>query len=174
VAQLDEYLQLILSQAERAGRAARQLAELAAPEGAGPDWIDFNALLRRVVQLNAYDRRYRQLQFVTQLDPELPAVRSVGDALRQVLMQVLTVACDALVAAGQPGATVELATAAAPGEITLCVSLPPVLDFTQPALQRALLISRALIEPQGGQLAFGQDQAGLLRVKLSLPAEAGD
>jgi hypothetical protein len=48
------------------------------------------------------------------------------------------------------------------------------LDFTRPELQRALLICRALIEPQGGSLAFGQDDAGLLRLKLSLPAEPGE
>lgn len=172
--QIDDGTQLILAQAERAARAARQLAEVAAPEGGEADLIDLNALLRRVLQLNGYDRRYRQLKFTTRLDPNLPAVRTVGDALRQVLMQVVTVACDALVAADQHGATIELATAATGPDLTVCMAMPPVLDFTRPELQRALLICRALIEPQGGRLAFGQDDSGLLQFKLSLPAEPGE
>ena len=172
--QLDDHTQLILVQAERAARAARQLAEVAAPEAAEPDWIDLNALLRRVVQLTGYDRRYRQLQFVTTLDPDLPAVRTAGDSLRQVLLQIVSVACDALVAAGQPGATLALATAVAGPDITVRMSLPAVLDFRRPELQRALLICRALIEPQGGRLAFGQDDQGRLNFQLSLPADAGD
>ena len=172
--ELDDAMHLILAQAERAARAARQLAEVAAPEGTEPDWIDLNALLRRVIQLTRYDRRYRQLQFATALDPELPAVRTAGDALRQVLMQIVSVACDALVAAEPPGATLELTTAVVGPDITVGMSLLPVLDFARPELQRALLICRALIEPQGGRLAFGQDEKGLMRFKLSLPAEPGD
>jgi len=172
--QVDEHTQLILAQAERAGRAARQLAEVAAPETTEPDLIDLNALLRRVIQLNGYDRRYRNLAYETSFDPSLPAVRTAGDALRQVLMQIVAVACDALVAAGRQAATIALATAAEGADITVRMSLPVALDFTRPELQRALLICRALIEPQGGSLAFGQDDAGLLRLKLSLPAEPGE
>jgi two-component system, NtrC family, sensor kinase len=54
----------------------------------------------------------------------------------------------------------------------LSLSLPPVLDFTRPELQRALLICRALIEPQGGRLELSQDDDTLLRVELRLPAES--
>jgi signal transduction histidine kinase len=172
--QIEDNTQLILAQAERASRAARQLAEVSAAETAERNLIDLNALLRRVVQLNGYDRRYRHLNFATALDPSLPAVKTAGDALRHVLMQIVTVACDALVATGQHRATIEMATAAEGPDITVRMSLPAVLDFTQPELQRALLISRALIEPQGGRLAFGQDEAGLLRFKLTLPAESGE
>jgi two-component system, NtrC family, sensor kinase len=80
--QLDAPTALILAQADRAARAARQLAEIAAPEAAEPDWTDLNALLRRVIQLIGYDRRYRQLRIETSLDPDLPAVRTAGEALR--------------------------------------------------------------------------------------------
>jgi len=172
--QIDDSTQLILAQAERAARAARQLAEVAAPETAETDLVDLNALLRRVIQLNGYDRRYRRLQVETALDPALPAVRTAGDALRQVLMQMMSLACDALVAAGRHDATLRLATAAAHPAITVRMWLPAALDFRRPELQRALLMCRALIEPQGGSLAFGQDDSDSLRFQLSLPAEPGD
>jgi two-component system, NtrC family, sensor kinase len=170
--QLDAPTALILAQAERAARAARQLAQAAAPEAGEPDWIDLNALLRCVIQLIGYDRRYRQLRFETSLDPQLPALRSAGDALRQVLMQIVSLACDALVAAGQEGAWLRLETGAAGARVTLQLSLPPVLDVNRPELQRSLAICRAMIEPQGGRLALGQDGSTLLRFQLSLPAGA--
>ena len=172
--QLDEATQLILAQAERAARAARQLADVAAPETTEPDWIDLNAMLRRVIQLSGYDRRYRHLRFETELDPLLPAVRTAGDALRQVLMQLMSLACEAMVAAGPQGASLQVATAAGPGQITLQISFPPLLDFSRPEVQRALLICRAIIEPQGGHLALGQGEGPLLRIRLTLPAEPGD
>lgn len=172
--QLDEQTQLILSQAERAARAAHHLAEVAAPETAEPDWIDLNAMIGRVIQLAGYDRRYRNLHFETAFDPLLPAVRTAGDALRQVLMQIMSMACEAMVRAAQPGASLRVATAAAPGQVTLQISFPPLLDFNRPDVQRALLVCRAIIEPQGGRLALGQDEGPLLRIKLTLPAHPGD
>ncbi len=171
--QLDAPTALILAQAERAARAARQLAEAAAPEAAEPDWIDLNALLRRMIHLIGYDRRYRQLRIETSLDLGLPAVRTAGDALRQVLMQIVSVACDALVAAGQSGATLRLATGRNGSEPTLQLTLPPVLDVNRHELQRTLAICRAMIEAQGGRIALHQDDAALLRIQLSLPECAG-
>ena len=172
--QLDEAVELILAQADRAARAARQLADVAAPETVEPDWIDLNSLVCRVVQLTGYDRRYRHFQFDTALDPALPAVRIAGDAVRQVLMQILSMACDALVAAAQPRAALQVQTHMVGAEITLQVSLPPVLDFNRSEVQRSLLICRALIEPQGGRLAFGQGDDPRLRFQLTLPAELGE
>lgn len=169
--QLDESMTLILAQAERAARAARQLAEVAAPEAAEPDWIDLNALVRRVIQLTGYDRRYRQLPIETALDPDLPALRTAGDALRQALTQILSVACEALVAAGAATAPLRFSTSAEGADIRLRLTLPPVLDFSRPELRRVLLICRALVEPQGGRLELSQEDGPLLRVEFKLPAE---
>ena len=171
--QLDEHTALILDQAERAARAARQLADVAAPEAAEIDWIDLNALVRRVVQLTSYDRRYRHFNFETALDPALPAVRTAGNAVRQVLMQIMAVACEAMAEAACRQASLRLATTAVGDAIEVQLALPPVLDFNRPEVQRALLICRALIEPQGGRLAFGQDDGPLLRLRLVLPADPG-
>ena len=65
--------QLILSQAQRASQASRNLAELAAPQPTEFDWVDVNAMVRRVLQLMGYDRRYRGIGFHSELDGELPA-----------------------------------------------------------------------------------------------------
>ena len=171
--QLDEPTALILDQVQRAARAARQLADVAAPEAAEIDWVDLNALARRVVQLSSYDRRYRHFNFETDLDPALPAVHTAGNVVRQVMMQIVTVACDAITAAACRPASLRVATAVVGADVEVQVALPPVLDFDRPEVQRALLICRALIEPQGGRLAISQDDGSLLRLKLSLSAGTG-
>jgi signal transduction histidine kinase len=172
--QLEQVGALILAQAERAARAARQLADVAAPEAAESDWIDLNGLLRRVVQLNGYDRRYRHFQVdTTALDAGLPAVRAAADALRHVLMQLLSAACDAMAGAACRPASLALATGGTASEVWVRMTLPVALDFTRPALQRTLTLCRAIIEPQGGRLAFDQSEGGGLRCTLFLPADTG-
>jgi signal transduction histidine kinase len=171
--QLEESAQMIIAQAERAARAARQLADVATPEMAEPDWIDLNAMVRRVVRFTGFDRRYRHFSLETALDVALPAVRISGDAVQQVLMQMLTVACDAMVVAGQLPATLRLTTAAGRQEVEMRIELPPVLDFTRPEVQRALLLCRAIIEPLRGRLAFDPGEGPMLRFRLTLPAVTG-
>ena len=170
---LAEGAQLILAQTHRASQAARQLAEAAAPGQAEMDWVDINALARRVLQLMGYDRRWRRFQFDAVLDAGLPAVRTVGDAIQQVLMQMMSLGCDAMAARPEAGQRLELATAMEAGRVVVRMSFPPVLDFTRGEVQRPLLLARAVIEPLGGRLAFSQAADQGLRIKLALPADGG-
>jgi len=164
----------ILVQAQRAAQVARHLAESAAPQPAELDWVDLNALLRRVVQLMGYDRRYRSFGFEIDSDPALPAVRTSGNAVQQVLMQMLTMGCDAMVAAARAPAWVKVASVARGQGAELQLLFPPVLDFNRPEVQRRLLLSRAIVEPLRAQLAFGQVEGPLLKMTLSLPPDGGD
>ena len=164
----------ILVQAQRAAQVARHLAEAAAPQPAELDWVDLNALLRRVVQLMGYDRRYRSFGFEIDSDPALPAVRTSGNAVQQVLMQMMTLGCDAMVAAARAPAWVKIATVARGQGAELQLLFPLVLDFGRSDVQRRLLLSRAIVEPLGAQLAFGQVDGPLLRITLTLPPDGGD
>ena len=95
----------ILAQAHRAGQAAQRLADAAAPQPAQRDWIDLLTLVRRVLQWMGYDRRYRGFVFEVQAPPDMPAVYGSAEAVQRVLVQMLTLACDALAAQGQPRAS---------------------------------------------------------------------
>ncbi len=170
---LAEGAQLILAQAQRAGQAARQLAEVASPQPAELDWVDLNALLRQVVQLLGYDKRYRRLHFEVQTDTGLPAVRSSPRALQQVLMQLLSLVCDALASREGGAGELQLQTSTADGGLLLQVVFPPVLDFARAEVQRSLLLSRAIVEPLRGRLAFGQVDGAGQRIQLTVPADAG-
>lgn len=168
-----EGAQLILAQTQRAAQATRHLAEAAAPEVGEHDWVDVNALVRRVVQLMGYDRRYRRMGFDTALDGALPAVLSSGNAIQQVLMQMLSLGCDAMVAQDTAAPRVGIETRAGSAGIEVSLRFPPVIDFNRSEVQRSLLLSRAAIEPLHGQLAFDQGAPDGLRISLWLPATQG-
>ena len=163
----------ILLQVQRASHAARHLAEVAAPQPAELDWVDINGLLRQASELMGYDRRYRRFDFDLQLDPALPAVRTSGDAIQQVLMQMMSLACNAV--ANSPGtpAQVQLITGPEGEGVSVQVLFPSALDFTRSAAQRSLLLCRAIVEPLRGRLAFGQVDEPRQRIQLTLPADLG-
>lgn len=166
-----EAAQLILAQTQRASHAARHLAELAAPPPVDFDWVDVNSLLTRVAQLMAYDRRYRAIQFVTTLDPELPALQAPGATVQQALMQMLSLGCEAM-AAQRCAGPVTLRSCRTDAAVEVQLAFPVALDFTQPEVQRQLLLSRAMVEPLRGRLAFDQDPMPMLRIKLAWPTNA--
>ncbi len=172
-AQVAESARLILAQAERAAQAARHLAEAAAPAAAELDLVDLNALVRRAVQLMAYDRRYRQFRFAIEIDDHLPAPRTSGTAIQQVLMHVLSMGCDAMAVRRWTPADVRIATLQVADRVEIHIEFPPVIDFQLRDTQRALLLSRAIVEPLCGQLAFDQAPGPRWRIRLSLPVDFG-
>jgi two-component system, NtrC family, sensor kinase len=164
----------IAAQAHRAGQAAQRLADAAAPAPTQRDWIDLQALVQRVVQWMAYDRRYRGFTIDVQTAPGLPAAYSSAEAVQRVLTQMLTLACDALAARGQHRAPLQIALSHAAATVLLRLSFPAPLDFTQEDVQRSVLLGRAALAPLGAQLAFGQDPEGASHIKLSLPMDSNE
>jgi two-component system NtrC family sensor kinase len=171
--ELSQGAQLILVQTQRAAQAARHLAEAAAPALSEMDWVDLNALLRRLVQLMGYDKRWRRFSFDTALDPALPAVRCSADAIQQALMLLLTLGCDALAARTDLPPRVGVGSAMQGDGVVVRLDFPPVLDFSRAEVQRSLLLARAIVEPLRGRLAFDQVQGQGLGIQLTLPADGG-
>ena len=163
----------ILAQTQRAAQAARHLAELAAPPPSEFDWVDLNAMVRRVLQLMGYDRRWRHIAFELDLAGDLPAVQAPGAALQQVLMQLVALGCEAVAAGPRGPATVHVSTAHGAGRAEIALAFPARLDLARPEVQRALLLARATFEPPGGSLAIRQEDAPTLHLKLGWPAEPG-
>lgn len=166
-----EAAQRIIEQAQRASMASRHLAELAAPQATDLDWVDVNGMVSRVLQLMHYDKRYRGIEFDSELDGDLPAVQAPASALQQVLMQMATLGCDATRAAA--GGAVRVLTRRADVAAEVLLEFPARLDFGRAEVQRSLLLSRAIIEPLGARLAFRQEVGPLLEIKLAWPAASG-
>ncbi len=164
----------IAAQAHRAGQAAQRLADAAAPQPVQRDWIDLLTLVRRVLQWMGYDRRYRGFVFEVQAPPDLPAVYGSAEAVQRVLVQMLTLACDALATQHQSRASPCIALSHGDATVELKIVFPAQLDFTQENVQRAVLLGRAALAPLGAQLAFGQGPAGCNHIKLSLPMDSNE
>jgi two-component system, NtrC family, sensor kinase len=171
--QVTESARLILAQTERASQASRNLAELAAPQPTERNWVDVNAMARRALQLMGYDKRYRHIVFESDLAIDVPAVLTQGSAIQQLMMQLMSLGCDATVAAPRRPATVRVLTRSVDKQVEVQMEFPVALDFSQPGVQRVLLLSRAMIESLRGRLALGQDDPPLLRIKLAWPADPG-
>ena len=88
--------ELILEQAKRVALITRQIAEFTAPQPAEAQLLDLNSLVRSTCNFVTYDRRFRNIDLKTDLDPQLPALTGVGDHLTQVLMNLLINAADAM------------------------------------------------------------------------------
>ena len=91
--------------------------------------------------------------------------RTSGTAIQQVLMHVLSVGCDAMVARRWSPGEVRVATLRKDQRVEVHLEFPPVLDFHQRDAQRTLLLSRAIVEPHGGE----PDVDLVLQIILGVP-----
>lgn len=114
--------ELILEQTERIAKITREITEFAAPRSAQREWLDLNELIRSTVSLLRYDRRFRSLDVVLELDGQLPAIMGVGDQLTQVLMNLLINAADAVNALDGRAPRIAVATRPAGGNVTLVIA----------------------------------------------------
>jgi signal transduction histidine kinase len=87
--------ELILEQAQRVMHITRHISEFSMPQSPDPELVDLNMLVRSTTNFVSFDRRFRHLSLVQDLDADLPAVRAVPDHLTQVLMNLLINAADA-------------------------------------------------------------------------------
>ncbi len=166
---ISEAAQLILAQTQRATFAAHHLADVAAPQPTEFDWVDLHAMLRHVVQWLRYDKRYRRVDFKFEFGADVPALRAPGATLQQVLMQLMTLGCEAML----PGAShaVCVTTRRHDGALHLQLEFPAHLDAADLRAARSVLLSRAMIEPLRGRLEISQDEAPVLRFQLSWPID---
>lgn len=166
----------ILAQSQRAAQVARQLAEVAASHPAEHDWVDLNSLVRRVVQMMAYDRRYRRVGVDLQLDPDLPALRTDADAVQHVLMQLLAVGCAG--ADGSPSMRVGLGTRrAAPAQLQVWLTWPAAAGAAPARWSHDLALARAILRPLRGDVDVHQSEMGsmptTIRIQLQSHEEPG-
>lgn len=148
--------QSIMEQTQRAAGAARNLALLAAPQPSEYDWVDFNALVRKVLQLMSYDKRYRHLGHELALDPQLPAIRFPASTVQQVLMQLASLGCEAMTKLEAPNTALRVSTAVTRRCVTLTMRFPTQLDFARPEVSRVLLLAPSQLESLGGRFELHQ------------------
>ena len=103
-------LRVILQEAQRTKQIVQNLLSFARQMPPQRKAIQINPILRRTIQLRAYDLNNHQVDVIEQLDQELPLV--IGDAhqLQQVFLNILNNAYDAVRETERPG-RIEIMTA---------------------------------------------------------------
>lgn len=104
-------LRVIMQEAQRTKTIVQNLLSFArqVPPQRAP--VDINALLRKTLQLRAYDLNNRRIEIVEQFTEPLPPIIGDKHQLQQVFLNVLNNAYDAVLETGRPG-RIEIATAA--------------------------------------------------------------
>jgi len=190
--QIEGFARQILSQTQRISHILRQLATLTTPRSPEPELLDLNALVRSTCGFIRYDKRFSNIEFDENLDPDLPAITAVSDHITQILMNLLINAVDAFDGMTVPGArTIRVTTQAVGNEIHLSVTdngrgiTPDVLAkafeesfTTKPAGQGrgiGLFVCKSLIEKGGGRIELasdpGEGTTATVRMPLAAPSQ---
>jgi signal transduction histidine kinase len=179
---LRDRAQMTIGQTERIGGIMRQLADLSAPRSQEPELLNLNDLAQATCSLIRYDRRFRGIDLVLDLDRGIPAVRAVSDHLTQVLMNLLINASDAMEGVADRKPEVRVSTQEVDGELVLSVSDngqgmdPTVLSrafdqsfTTNPAGQGrgiGLHLCKSLIEEAGGHIELQSNPGAGTAVRI--------
>ncbi len=109
-------LRVILQEAQRTKQIVQNLLSFARQMPPQRKQVQLNVILRRTVQLRAYDLHSHGVEVQEQLAGDLPDV--VGDAhqLQQVFLNILNNAYDAVRETGRPG-RIEIGTASSRGHV---------------------------------------------------------
>ena len=184
--ELDEALQDMTRDASRAGETIRRLHALFKKEPGARAPVDVGALVEDALRLLAPDMRAREIavHFVRQ---ELPPVLGDGVQLRQVVINLLVNAEEAIALAGGGPREVRVATGpagAAHVEIAVRDSGTGVKEAelermfqhfvsTKPqGLGMGLAISRSIVEAHGGRIWATRNEVRGLTLHIELPAAA--
>ena len=92
-------LGVIRRQAERSARIVRGLLGFARRQGAEPQWVSLNDLIRQTLDLLAYQARVSSIRFETRLHEDLPLTWADPSQMQQVLFNLVNNAIQAMAAA---------------------------------------------------------------------------
>ena len=103
-------LRVILQEAQRTKQIVQNLLSFARQMPAQRRLVQLNAILRRTVQLRAYDFHSHDVEILERLDESLPEVIGDSHQLQQVFLNILNNAHDAVRETGRP-ARIEIMSA---------------------------------------------------------------
>jgi len=95
-------LRVILQEAQRTKQIVQNLLSFARQMPPQRKAVQLNGILRRTVQLRAYDFHSRGVEVIEHFEPELPAIMGDPHQLQQVFLNIINNAYDAVRDTGRP------------------------------------------------------------------------
>lgn len=99
--QLGEQLKTIKENIDRISKIVRELVDFSRPPGEDKVLLAITDVLKTAVGIVKYDKRVKNVEFVTDMDSELPMINIVPDQLLQVFVNILINALDAIEGEGK-------------------------------------------------------------------------
>lgn len=100
---LNEQLITIKENIDRISKIVRELVDFSRPPSYEKAFIQVTEVINTAVGIVKYDKRVKNVNFETDLDPNLPLIRIVPDQLLQVFVNILINALDAIEGEGTVG-----------------------------------------------------------------------
>jgi signal transduction histidine kinase len=181
--ELSDVLKAVVEQGQRAGKIIAGMRAMLrkAPEKMGED--DVNLAVKEVLQMLGSDLVLRGVTLVLKLDPNLPLINGHGVQLRQVLLNLVINACDAMADMPENGRqlTIESRRMAQEVEVSLTDSGPgfskemlqhvfePFQTTKAKGLGLGLTICQTIVRMHGGRLVVANngDKGAIVRFTLS-------
>jgi signal transduction histidine kinase len=93
---IQENLKLLRTDIGRISRIVQDLVGFSRPSSREWEYVQLNDILVAAVGITRYDKRARDIQWVTNLEPQLPRVKIIGDQFLQVCLNLILNALDAM------------------------------------------------------------------------------
>jgi signal transduction histidine kinase len=180
---IDRILEQMKSAAAKMGLVVQRVMDYSKPFPPRKEVVDLNKVIEEAVRLSLSTLRKREIAVLKDLAPDLATCRVDAQMIEQVLVNLITNACQAMEGAG--GAKVlEVASAVVEGRIVLRVSdsgpgVPPSLRekvfdpfFTtrKDGSGIGLSFSHRIVADHGGSLRVAASRWGGAEFRIELPA----
>jgi PAS domain S-box-containing protein len=185
-AEVARFLNIALKETERVSHIIRQMLGFTRRSG-GVEWAQVNQLLEETLVLLEKKLRQSNIRVATELDPHLPAVHARPDQLRQVFLNLILNAQQAIERGGQirvrtsrhwpalqPSISIEISdTGLGISEEDLTRIFEPFFSTRKDGHGLGLAVARQIARVHGGRLRAGDNEGGGARFSIVLPAAAG-
>jgi len=181
---LQDTLELIDNQAQRAAEVIRSLRRLVRRKAAKREQLNCNQLVRDVVQLAELDMRDQDVEIHLDLLPDLPDVSADSVQVQQVVLNLIRNALEALKDNESAGKITIRSTTQGPEWIRISVEdtgpgvseemldnvFSPFRSSKESGMGLGLSISRSIVNAHGGELRFENNPEGGASFYFTLPS----
>jgi two-component system sensor kinase FixL len=182
VQDIDPILHKIVDETQRASGIIQGMRDFVRKRSPRPQVVDVGDLVRESVQLVEPERRRRRVEFELSIDSGLPRVRADKVQIKQVFLNLVSNALQAIEEAPRCPHQIRIKVCAAHDQVVVAVRdyaggvpvemrahlFTPFFTTKPDGIGIGLSLSRGIAEAQGGQLNYQAMETGSL-FQLSLP-----